>query len=106
MKLKITNIDTAANTIYYDVYQDDGETLVLAGEAASYGSEITNLTNPDFSAFAGVIVADATSKKNTFKTKLEADKSTWDDLKTQSTNMVSQLTSKIADLDTAVTAIT
>jgi len=104
MKVKIQNINAATKRVVYDVYKDDGVTLIQSGESADYSASIPDPSSAAFIDFAGVVVADATAKKAALSATLNQRKTEWENLAHSATSQASECDSQIADLGTAVTA--
>lgn len=96
MKVKIQNINAATKRVEYDIYKDDGTTLIQSGESADYSAAIPDPAAASFTDFAAVVVADATSKKDALITTLNSSKSA-------NSAKVSKLTSDNAGLDSQIT---
>jgi len=104
MKVKIQNINAATKRVVYDVYKDDGVTLIQSGESADYSASIPDPSTAAFTDFAGVVVADSAAKKAALTAKLTERKTNWENIAAGATAQVSECDSQIADLSTAVTA--
>jgi len=105
MKVKITNIKAATKRVEYDVYKDDGTTLIQSGESVDYSATIPDPSTASFTDFAGVVVADATAKKEALIGKLTNTKTANTGQIAAFTSANTELDSQITDLGTAVSAI-
>ena len=103
VKLKIINADE--KKVYYDVFKDDGVTLILSGESADYSAAIPDPSVASFTDFAAVVVADATAKKDAFVSKVNEKVTAYQSSITALTSDKAGFESQIVDLGTAVVPV-
>ena len=104
MKVKIKNINAGTKVVEYDVYKDDGVTLIQSGESVDYSVAIPDPSAAAFTDFAGVVVADATAKKDALIASLTTSKSENTGQIAALTSANTELDSRIVDLGTSVSA--
>lgn len=96
MKVKIRTISAGTKVVEYDVYKDDGTTLIQSGESVDYSAAIPNPAAAAFTDFAGLVVADAAAKKDALIANLTTTK-------TANTAQIAALTSANTELDSQIT---
>ena len=105
MKVQITQIVVATKKVHYNVLADDGTTLIKSDESADYSAAIPDPSTSDFAAFAGVVVADVTAKKDGIISDLQSTKTNRQNLISTMNTDISSLDTQIADMDTAIVPI-
>jgi len=104
MKVKIQIINAATKRVEYDIYKDDGTTLIQSGESVDYSEAIPNPGAATFTDFAAVVIGDATAKKDTLIATLNSRKSEHNSMASVLASSNAELDSQITDLGTAVSA--
>lgn len=107
MKLLATAIFLKTNTLIYDVYDDDGVTLIESGREVDYTAAIA--ANPGDTTLANLftlMASDAVAGATAIKAKVAAAKTELESQQTSNTAAISAADAKLASLDTAPSLIT
>ena len=107
MKLLATNINLISNELNYDVYDDDGSTVIVSGRSLDYTTAIAaNPGDTTLSDLFTLMAQDAVAAKGTIKTKILAAKAAANAKAVVATNDAAEADSKLASMDTAAALIT